>query len=126
MCIVVIAGAGGDDDADGEADDEDNEDVEMPEDLEQYADNPKEQMRRVIYRSLYMMALGTIVVLLVSDPTVDVMSDLGERAAACTPRARLLSTLPPHARAGSPVDPRAGARRLPTRASSTTASRTRR
>jgi len=73
------SGAGGDDDADGEADDEDNEDVEMPEDLEQYADNPKEQMRRVIYRSLYMMALGTIVVLLVSDPTVDVMSDLGTR-----------------------------------------------
>ena len=67
--------AGGDDDDDD--DDDDDEDEEMP---EEFADlPPKQQMRAIIRRSLYMMAVGTFVVLLVSDPAVDVLSDLGTR-----------------------------------------------
>lgn len=73
---------GGDDvplltgDADEPGDDDDEEE-EMPTDISQLPAN--EQMAAVVKRSLKMMAVGTIVVLLVSDPTVDLLSDLGDR-----------------------------------------------
>jgi len=68
---------GNDNDGDDDDDDDDEEDEEMP---EEFADlPPKQQMRAIIRRSLYMMSVGTVVVLLVSDPTVDVLSDLGNR-----------------------------------------------
>ncbi len=54
---------------------EEEEEEEIPEDL---ADLPPDvQRRRIIMRSLYMMGLGTVLVLLFSDPMVDVMSNLG-------------------------------------------------
>ena len=67
---------GGDDDDDDD-DDDDEEEEEIPEEFA--ALPPKQQMRAIIRRSLYMMSLGTVVVLLVSDPAVDVLSDLGTR-----------------------------------------------
>ena len=54
---------------------EEEEEEEIPEDL---ADLPPDvQRKRIIMRSLYMMGLGTVLVLLFSDPMVDVMSQLG-------------------------------------------------
>eukprot|EP00968_Pinguiococcus_pyrenoidosus_P004563 scaffold301_cov243-Pinguiococcus_pyrenoidosus.AAC.68 len=40
---------------------------------------PEEQQRRVLMRSFYMMGLGTALVLLFSDPMVDVLSEFGKR-----------------------------------------------
>jgi Ca2+/Na+ antiporter len=58
----------GDDDADEE---------EVPEDLA--ALSPDEQKRVVIFRATWMMALGTAVVLVVSDPFVDLLTAWGDR-----------------------------------------------
>merc|ERR1712070_1090036 len=58
----------GDDDADEE---------EVPEDLA--ALSPDEQKRVVIFRATWMMALGTFVVLVVSDPFVDLLTAWGDR-----------------------------------------------
>jgi len=60
---------GGDDDAD--------EGEEMPEDLQHLS--PPQQMMRVIVRSAWMMALGTFLILLFSDPMVDCLSEWGAR-----------------------------------------------
>lgn len=64
-------------DEDDDEDDEDEED-EMPEDIAQLK-TPEEQQRAIKIRSLWMMSLGTIIVLLVSDPAVDVLSSIGTR-----------------------------------------------
>jgi Ca2+/Na+ antiporter len=48
-----------------------------PDDLKDLS--PKDQMSAIVRRSLYMMSVGTLVVLIVSDPTVDVLSDFGNR-----------------------------------------------
>merc|ERR1711967_22574 len=58
----------GDDDADEE---------EVPEDLA--ALSPDEQKRVVIFRATWMMALGTFIVLVVSDPFVDLLTAWGDR-----------------------------------------------
>eukprot|EP00930_Biecheleria_cincta_P011011 TRINITY_DN11347_c0_g1_i2.p1 TRINITY_DN11347_c0_g1~~TRINITY_DN11347_c0_g1_i2.p1 ORF type:complete len:585 (-),score=110.89 TRINITY_DN11347_c0_g1_i2:193-1947(-) len=59
-------------DAEGEAEEED-----MPEDLA--ALSPAEQQRRIKMRSAYQMSLGTLLVLIFSDPMVDLLSELGKR-----------------------------------------------
>jgi Ca2+/Na+ antiporter len=77
--INNVAGESQGDGADQEdfegEEEEEEEEEEIPEDL---ADLPPDvQQRRIIMRSLYMMGLGTVLVLLFSDPMVDVMSNLG-------------------------------------------------
>lgn len=54
---------------------EDPED--FPEDLARLS--PSQQMTRVIFRSIWMMALGTLLVLIFSDPMVDCLSEWGTR-----------------------------------------------
>jgi len=56
---------------------EDDEEEEVPEDLASLA--PDEQRRVVIFRATWMMALGTSVVLVVSDPFVDLLTAWGDR-----------------------------------------------
>jgi len=56
---------------------DDDEEEEMPDDIGGLP--PDKQMAAIIKRSLKMMTIGTVVVLLVSDPTVDLLSDLGDR-----------------------------------------------
>lgn len=58
-------------------DTEADEEQEMPEDL--LTLTPKQQLRRVIFRSLWMMGLGTALVLIFSDPMVDALSEWGKR-----------------------------------------------
>jgi Ca2+/H+ antiporter len=53
------------------------EEEEMPEDIA--ALDPAVQQRRIIMRSLWMMLLGTFIVLFVSDPFVDVLNVWGKR-----------------------------------------------
>lgn len=55
----------------------DNEAEELPEDL---ADLPEEeQQRRIIFRAVWMMAFGTALVLLFSDPMVENLGEWGRR-----------------------------------------------
>lgn len=49
----------------------------MPEDFKDLS--PEEQQRKIKSRAFYMMGLGTAIVLVVSDPMVDVLSDIGKR-----------------------------------------------
>mmetsp|Transcript_2366 Transcript_2366/g.10082 ORF Transcript_2366/g.10082 Transcript_2366/m.10082 type:complete len:532 (-) Transcript_2366:258-1853(-) len=56
---------------------DEEEPEEMPEDFMHLP--PEEQQRRVLMRSFYMMGLGTALVLLFSDPMVDVLSEFGKR-----------------------------------------------
>merc|ERR1711865_82299 len=56
---------------------EDQEEEEVPEDLAALA--PDEQKRVVIFRATWMMTLGTCVVLVVSDPFVDLLTAWGDR-----------------------------------------------
>lgn len=62
----------------GEGDEEeDHEEEEMPEDI---ASLPKEvQMRALKIRSAWQMAVGTIMVVLISDPMVDCLNEIGVR-----------------------------------------------
>jgi len=60
----------------GEADEEDGEE-DVPEDLADL--EPEEQQKRIKIRAAYMMALGTLLVLIFSDPMVDLLSELGVR-----------------------------------------------
>jgi len=53
------------------------EEEEIPEDLADLP--PKKQRMRILWRSVWMMGLGTLIVLLFSDPMVDVLSELGYR-----------------------------------------------
>jgi Ca2+/Na+ antiporter len=56
---------------------DEEEEEEMPEDLK---DLPWEtQQRRLKMRSFYMMAVGTILILIFSDPLIGVLSEVGER-----------------------------------------------
>jgi len=57
--------------------DEDEEEEEVPEDLASLS--PREQRKRVIFRSMWMMGLGTALVLVFSDPMVDCLSEWGNR-----------------------------------------------
>jgi len=56
---------------------EDDEEEEMPEDLADLS--PEEQLKRVLFRSIWMMGVGTLMVLIFSDPMVDVLSEWGVR-----------------------------------------------
>ena len=64
--------------ADDDEDGEDDDDEEVPEDIAKLP-TVAEQQRAIKMRSLYMMTVGTLVVLLVSDPAVDVLSSIGNR-----------------------------------------------
>ena len=63
----------------GGQDNEESEDEEedMPDDLTGLS--VEEQQRKIKLRSLWMMSLGTLLVLLFSDPMVDVLSEIGTR-----------------------------------------------
>eukprot|EP00742_Colponemidia_sp_Colp-10_P022627 GILJ01026779.1.p1 GENE.GILJ01026779.1~~GILJ01026779.1.p1 ORF type:complete len:428 (-),score=100.53 GILJ01026779.1:101-1384(-) len=52
------------------------EDVEMPDDLAHLT--PEEQQKRLIRRSFFLMGVGVLVVLIFSDPMVDVLTALGD------------------------------------------------
>merc|ERR1711924_449478 len=56
---------------------EEDEEEEVPEDLADLP--PDEQQRRIILRSLWMMGFGTALVLLFSDPLVEVFAEWGKR-----------------------------------------------
>jgi len=56
---------------------DDEEEEEMPEDLEDLS--PQQQMRRVGFRACWMMGVGTLLVLIFSDPMVDCLSEWGAR-----------------------------------------------
>uniref|UniRef100_A0A6U4FF05 EF-hand domain-containing protein n=1 Tax=Phaeomonas parva TaxID=124430 RepID=A0A6U4FF05_9STRA len=56
---------------------EDEEEEEMPEEFVSLP--PDVQQRRILMRAFYMMGLGTGLVLVFSDPMVDVLSELGNR-----------------------------------------------
>jgi Ca2+/H+ antiporter len=66
------------------ADEEDSEtaegedEEEIPEDL--LGLSPEQQQVRIKYRSFRMMTVGTLIVLLFSDPMVDVLAEVGKRA----------------------------------------------
>jgi len=57
--------------------DDDGEEEEMPEDLSSLS--PEDQQKRIIMRSMWMLGLGTAIVLLISDPMVGVLSEIGKR-----------------------------------------------
>lgn len=65
--------AGNDDDDD----DEEEEEEDIPEDLADL--EPEEQQRRIKLRAVWMMGLGTFMVLAFSDPMVDVLAEIGHR-----------------------------------------------
>jgi len=58
-------------------DDGGDEEAEMPEDLTHLT--PAQQRLRLMLRSCWMMGLGTALVLVFSDPMVDILSDWGRR-----------------------------------------------
>jgi Ca2+/Na+ antiporter len=59
------------------AGEDEEEQEEIPEDLAHLS--PEEQQYRVKLRAFWMMALGTAIVLVVSDPMVDVLTEIGDR-----------------------------------------------
>ena len=67
----------GDGPVDGDVigDDDDEEEEEMPEDLADLS--PEEQRKRILQRSFTLMGIGTLVVVIFSDPMVGVLSKLG-------------------------------------------------
>lgn len=56
---------------------EEEEEEDVPEDLADL--EPEEQQKRIKIRAAYKMALGTLLVLIFSDPMVDLLSELGVR-----------------------------------------------
>ena len=62
------------DEKDGE---DEEEEEQVPDDLADLS--PSEQQTRIKIRSAYMMGLGTFLVLLFSDPMVDVLNEIGVR-----------------------------------------------
>jgi Ca2+/Na+ antiporter len=62
-----------------EPDGEEDEEMEVPDDLAHLG--PVEQQSAIKSRAFVMMGLGTALVLVFSDPMVDVMSNLGQRLA---------------------------------------------
>eukprot|EP00916_Digyalum_oweni_P015940 GHVL01026159.1.p1 GENE.GHVL01026159.1~~GHVL01026159.1.p1 ORF type:complete len:558 (-),score=105.83 GHVL01026159.1:995-2668(-) len=59
------------------SDEDDDEDEEVPDDLAHLS--PKQQQSRIKMRAAYMLMIGTALVLLISDPMVDVLSNIGKR-----------------------------------------------
>lgn len=62
----------------GEEDNEDDDDGEMPDDLRGLPVD--EQHRRLLMRSFKTMAIGTLLVVIFSDPMTDVLGDIGRRS----------------------------------------------
>lgn len=60
-----------------EGDEEEEEEDEIPEDLLDLP--PGEQQKRIFFRSCWMMGIGTVLVLVFSDPAVDVLNEIGTR-----------------------------------------------
>jgi len=58
-----------------ETENADEEEDDMPEEWAELS--PQEQQKRILMRSCKMMALGSLLVLVFSDPMVDVMSSMG-------------------------------------------------
>ncbi len=56
---------------------EDEDEDEIPDDLKSLS--PEQQQRQIKLRSLGMMGLGTAIVIIISDPMVDVLSEIGAR-----------------------------------------------
>ncbi len=61
----------------GGDDEEDEDEEEVPEDLAEMS--PEEQQRHIKRRAAMMMSVGTLLVVVFSDPMVDVMSNVGAR-----------------------------------------------
>eukprot|EP00755_Sulcionema_specki_P013464 Sspe_Gene.54020::Locus_29838_Transcript_1_1_Confidence_1.000_Length_1849::g.54020::m.54020 len=61
----------------GEEEDDEDEEEELPDDLADLT--PEEQRSRIWKRSLLLMGLGTVLVLLFSDPMVGILNAAGER-----------------------------------------------
>ena len=57
--------------------DSDADEEEIPEDLAHLS--PAEQHRRILLRASWMMSLGTALVLVFSDPAVEVLGEIGNR-----------------------------------------------
>jgi len=60
-------------------DGEDDDEPEIPEDILDLHLSPEKQRSKLLQRSLYLMGVGTFIVLLFSDPMVDVLDALGTR-----------------------------------------------
>jgi len=56
---------------------EDEEEEEVPEDLADMS--PDQQLKRILFRAIWMMGVGTVLVLIFSDPMVDILSEWGNR-----------------------------------------------
>lgn len=63
--------------ADAEEVAEDDDEPEIPDELRNLS--PDEQQRQILAQSFKYMAFGTLLVLLISDPMVDVLSSIGDR-----------------------------------------------
>ena len=61
----------------GDEEAEDDEEEEMPDELADL--EPAEQQRRLLSMSLTTMGLGTLLVVLFSDPMTDALGELGSR-----------------------------------------------
>lgn len=61
----------------GDEEGEEDEEEDVPEDLADL--DPEEQQKRIKIRAAYQMAMGTLLVLIFSDPMVDLLSELGKR-----------------------------------------------
>jgi Ca2+/Na+ antiporter len=66
-------------DGSGLSDSEDSgeEEEDMPDDLKEL--DPEEQQRSIKLRALYLTGIGTLLVLVFSDPTIDLFTELGNR-----------------------------------------------
>jgi calcium/proton exchanger cax len=62
----------------GKNEDDNDDDAEMPEEFS--ALTPEEQQWAVSWKAVWLLTLGTIVVVIFSDPMVDVLSELGARS----------------------------------------------
>jgi Ca2+/Na+ antiporter len=61
----------------GDAEEDDEEEEEIPDDLKDLS--PEEQQSAIKARACWMMGMGTVLVLIFSDPAVGVLSDIGRR-----------------------------------------------
>mmetsp|Transcript_15141 Transcript_15141/g.25256 ORF Transcript_15141/g.25256 Transcript_15141/m.25256 type:complete len:499 (-) Transcript_15141:249-1745(-) len=75
--MVTSVHDGGANDEDDDEDEEEEED-DIPSDMRDLS--PAEQQARIKWRAFYMMGLGTAIVILISDPMVDVLDEIGKRS----------------------------------------------
>jgi Ca2+/Na+ antiporter len=73
----AMAAAPLNDGGDAAEDDDDEEEEEMPDDLKDLS--PEEQQTAIKARACWMMGMGTVLVLVFSDPAVGVLSNIGTR-----------------------------------------------